>query len=283
MWRGRRWSHSEHGPLESGMQSRSHCNVCRRPPLGRWLLALLVVECIPSAVGRTLLRRFDLSRKNVVSHQVDADAVQAPATSQHGIEVQVVVKADVQNSSTEEVADAVKFHIANEGMRSQDLQNFLASYGVDPKAKLPPVHEDNPGGEQVPLPVEGVDMSEPEAAEAKSTVASTVVAATPTVDGNFLPAGYQTTAPPWQTTSPPEGYMRQLLTTQPLIWQAALEGKDISADVQDVLMRKPVQQARVVTTAVPTAWEKIGDTSTTVPFSATPMMMIHPNAYGAVS
>jgi hypothetical protein len=256
------------------MHSLPHGSVRRRPPLGRWLLALLVVEMVPSALGRTLLRRFDLSRKNVVTHAA-AEAV-ADTPAQQGIVVKVVVSANAGNSSAEEVADALKFNVANEGMRSVDLQNFLAGHGVDPKAQLPPVHEVNPGGDQVPLGVEGVSgVDDPEAQEEEVTDAP--VAAAPS-DVTFSPAGYQTTVPPSLTTATPEGYWRNVLTTHPMIWQDALEGKDISSNVQDVLDKKTLAGA---VTAPPAAWEWIGGPTTTMQAPTTPLMMIHPSSYTA--
>jgi hypothetical protein len=237
------------------------------------LLALLVVEMVPSALGRTLLRRFDLSRKNVVTHAAAEAAADTPA--QQGIVVKVVVSANAGNSSAEEVADALKFNVANEGMRSMDLQNFLSSHGVDPKAQLPPVHEVNPGGDQVPLGVQGVNsVDDPEAQEAEVTDAP-VVAAEPAVN---TPAGYQTTVPPYMTTSTPEGYWRNVLTTHPQIWQGAMAGKDISPDVQKVLNKQPLQE-EVLTTPPSMAWERIGGPTTTMQVPTTPLMMIHPSSY----
>jgi len=182
-----------------------------------WRLTSLVLFqlLVPPAAGRTLQQRFDLRRGGIVS------AAPAPATAdgtdaQEGSEILVVLKPpnDADDKNSDRVVDDMKFAIANEGMRPMVLRRFLSQHGINPEARLPPLHTVKEGSG----PIEALSHSP---LNMKGQKAPPAPAPPPMVPPDvFYPAGHGVTPPPGSNPKQP-GDLRQELTTQPPLEFAA--------------------------------------------------------------
>jgi len=231
------------------------------------------------ASGRTLLRRFDLSRRNEATYYAVSTTSPAAQVLKPGVEVDIVVQGSGAGPSVSKVVEDLKFSIANEGLRNQALKDFLAKYGANPEARLPPVHEVQEGGEQVPLIHESINMQPPQAQPVQVASATPVV---PSEAGHqvFLPAGYDTTPHPYVQAiaqQPNMGNARAALTTNPAIFQDAMEGKDISKLVGVHESSKPLAGSAEYTYTRGT--KAPPGTFGPITVTTTALMAIHSDAY----
>lgn len=168
------------------------------------LLVLLQAAMLPPAAGRILRQRFGAAPKK---------AGMPAADTMKGSEIIVVLKPaeTADGKSSKDAVEDLKFAVANEGMRPIPLKNFLSQHGMNPKARLPPLHTLTPGtGAVVPMGAVPLDM---ETVEADTEKAATPPAPAP--PGQFFPAGFETTPPPdaVKKIGNEPGALRNALTT----------------------------------------------------------------------
>jgi len=187
-----------------------HVNAARVGlPIRLTLLVLLQAVLLHPAAGRTLRQRFDLSRRGAIA---TAPAPSAATDSVAGSEIVLVLKpaknADEKNSDA--AVDDLKFAVANEGMRPLPLQNFLKQYGMNPKARLPPLRTITPGsGPVVALGHSPVDMKAPKGEAVEDTISRPSQ-----TQGIYYPEGYSvTSAPEVEAAAKGKGDLRVKMTT----------------------------------------------------------------------
>lgn len=209
-----------------------------------FLLVLLQAALQPPAEARSLRQRFTFSRKAATA-QVGAFSTAPVADEVAGTEVIIVLKPAKGDDTSSEVAlDNLKFAVANEGMRPLPLKNFLIKYGMNPKARLPPLKTvtESVGAQepvkQLPLDIDVEEVAETVALPAKPSADAAVA----------IPTGFRPTGAPGTEVGASKGDLRLSLTT-PI----------------------PMEE-RMMPTVAPVA-------GTPPPPSTTLMMMMSPDAY----
>lgn len=166
------------------------------------LLALLHAVLLQLAAARTFRQRTATARDR-----------QAPSADvKEGTEIILVLNPpEGDGRPSDQAVEDLKFAVANEAMRPMPLQNFLSKHGMNPKARLPPLHTITPGsGAAVTMSSTPLDMTEPK--EDAPAVAPAPAPPPPEVPQVFSPKGYETTGPP-ATVANNRGALRQALTT----------------------------------------------------------------------
>jgi len=179
----------------------------RQPTCRLALLALLHAVLLQLTAARSLQQRLDLSRRTATARAQEAPAI--GLDSVEGTEIILVLnppKGDERPS--DEAVEALKFAVANEAMRPLPLQTFLSKYGMNPKARLPPLHTITPGAGTA----EGAGAMPLNMETTAVAAAAPAPAPPPEVPQLFHPIGYDTTGPPGPVAGF-KGDLRQSLTT----------------------------------------------------------------------